>query len=226
MFFLWNQNFNTFYLFQLTLAQLKNTGKVMKNVCQPKNNVTHGTIISFIYCLYTMWLNNIEFSDQIKNIQKGDFPEDRNVKCYIACILQMARMVRIFPFKTSELSSYWLVKMFQMKNGKLNYDAAVKQIDLMFPEEMKTPVKKALSDCRKVRECLVFEFIWKYLWKNFDYTFFSVFQLINTKMCARLLSMRQNAYTILIQPILFSRNLLKFFEWWNDFFSILWTWYV
>ncbi|XP_077283127.1 uncharacterized protein LOC143909099 [Arctopsyche grandis] len=104
--------FGIFFLmcscYGMSAAQLKKTGIVMKNVCQPKNNVTN---------------------DEIKDISKGDFPESRNVKCYIACILQMAQM---------------------MKNGKLNYDAASRQIDLMFPDEMKAPVKKSLNECRKV----------------------------------------------------------------------------
>lgn len=37
---------------------------------------------------------------------------------------------------------------FQMKKTKLNYDAAIKQIDMMMPDDMKEPNKKALTMCK------------------------------------------------------------------------------
>lgn len=39
-----------------------------------------------------------------------------------------------------------------MKNGKLSYEAAMKQIDLLLPDEIKEPAKKALTACKKVRK--------------------------------------------------------------------------
>lgn len=37
-----------------------------------------------------------------------------------------------------------------MKNGKLNFEAAMKQADLLLPDEMKEPTKEAIVACRKV----------------------------------------------------------------------------
>lgn len=39
---------------------------------------------------------------------------------------------------------------FQIKNGRLNYEAAIKQVDLLLPEELKEPAKAAITACRKV----------------------------------------------------------------------------
>lgn len=36
-----------------------------------------------------------------------------------------------------------------MKNGKFSYEAAMKQIDLVLPEELKQPAKEALGACKK-----------------------------------------------------------------------------
>nr|CAJ2313462.1 Odorant-binding protein 1 [Metisa plana] len=67
--------------------------------------------------------------DQIGGIESGKFLEDRNVMCYIACIFQMSQVV---------------------KNNKLNYEASIKQVDKLYPPEMKEPVKAAMAKCRDV----------------------------------------------------------------------------
>ncbi|CAG4996559.1 unnamed protein product [Parnassius apollo] len=40
--------------------------------------------------------------------------------------------------------------ILQIKNGKVNYEAAIKQADLLLPEEIKEHAKAALTACRKV----------------------------------------------------------------------------
>nr|WHU27536.1 odorant binding protein 18 [Heliconius charithonia] len=92
----------------MTMKQIKNTGKMMRKTCQPKNNVA---------------------DEKIDPLNKGEFIEEKEVMCYVACIMKMANTI---------------------KNNKLNYEAAIKQADLLFPDEIKEPAKEAITACRKV----------------------------------------------------------------------------
>ncbi|XP_045499547.1 general odorant-binding protein 72-like isoform X1 [Colias croceus] len=94
----------------MTMKQIKSTGKMMRKSCQPKNNVE---------------------DEKIDGIATGQFIEEKEVMCYIACIMKMANAI---------------------KNGKLNYEAAMKQADLLLPDEIKEPTKAAITACRKVAD--------------------------------------------------------------------------
>ncbi|XP_026330788.1 general odorant-binding protein 72-like [Hyposmocoma kahamanoa] len=67
--------------------------------------------------------------DKIQGIMKGIFIEEKEVMCYIACVYQMSQIV---------------------KNNKLNYDASLKQVDLMYPNEMKESAKRSIEICKDV----------------------------------------------------------------------------
>ncbi|KAG6440979.1 hypothetical protein O3G_MSEX001624 [Manduca sexta] len=95
--------------YAMSRQQLKNSGKMMKKSCIPKNDVTE---------------------DEVGQIEQGKFIEDRRVMCYIACIYTMTQVV--------------------VKNNKLSYDAIVKQVDMMFPPEMRTAVKTAAENCKDI----------------------------------------------------------------------------
>nr|AVZ44704.1 odorant binding protein 4 [Grapholita molesta] len=101
-----------FLLFNVTYAmtrqQLKNSGKMMKKSCIPKNDVTE---------------------EQVGSIEQGKFIEERNVMCYIACIYTMTQVI---------------------KNNKINHDAVTKQIDTMFPADMRVAVKATVDKCKDV----------------------------------------------------------------------------
>nr|QJT73740.1 odorant-binding protein [Dioryctria abietella] len=92
----------------MTMKQIKNTGKMMRKTCQPKNNVA---------------------DEKIDPLNDGVFIDEKEVKCYMACIMKMANTI---------------------KNGKLNFEAAFKQVDLLLPEDLKAPTKEAMNACRKV----------------------------------------------------------------------------
>ncbi|XP_073946119.1 general odorant-binding protein 72-like isoform X1 [Choristoneura fumiferana] len=92
----------------MTRQQLKNSGKLMKKSCMPKNDVTE---------------------EQIGQIEQGKFIEERNVMCYIACVYTMTQVV---------------------KNNKLSYDAVIKQVDMMFPPDMRDAVKASAEKCKDI----------------------------------------------------------------------------
>ncbi|XP_046967870.1 general odorant-binding protein 72-like [Vanessa cardui] len=94
----------------MTMKQIKSTGKMMRKTCQPKNNVA---------------------DDKIDSMIKGVFIEEKEVMCYVACIMKMANAI---------------------KNGKLNYEAAMKQADLLLPDEIREPAKEAITACRKIAD--------------------------------------------------------------------------
>ncbi|CAD7087116.1 unnamed protein product [Hermetia illucens] len=69
-----------------------------------------------------------KISDEVANgIKDGIVPDEQNVKCYINCVLEM---------------------MNSIKKGKLNYEASVKQIDLLLPDRLKDSFKAGLAACR------------------------------------------------------------------------------
>uniref|UniRef100_A0A0K8TUS9 Antennal Binding Protein X n=1 Tax=Epiphyas postvittana TaxID=65032 RepID=A0A0K8TUS9_EPIPO len=92
----------------MTRQQLKNSGKLMKKSCMPKNDVTE---------------------EQVGQIEQGKFIEERNVMCYVACVYTMTQVV---------------------KNNKLSYEAVIKQVDMMFPPEMRDAVKAAAEKCKDI----------------------------------------------------------------------------
>nr|AII00997.1 odorant binding protein [Dendrolimus kikuchii] len=100
---------NMLCVWSVTRQQLKNSGKLLKKACMPKHDVTE---------------------EQVGNIDKGTFIEDRNVMCYIACIYSVGQAV--------------------IKNDKIIHDAMIKQVNQMFPANMKDPVKAAIENCRGV----------------------------------------------------------------------------
>nr|UDM59890.1 putative odorant binding protein 1 [Corcyra cephalonica] len=92
----------------MTRQQLKNSGKLMKKSCMPKNDVTE---------------------EEVGQIEQGKFIEERKVMCYIACVYSMSQAV---------------------KNNKLNSEAVLKQVDMMFPPELKEPVRASVVHCKDV----------------------------------------------------------------------------
>ncbi|CAH2258895.1 jg12576 [Pararge aegeria aegeria] len=67
--------------------------------------------------------------DLIGDIEKGKFVQERNVMCYIACIYQMSQII---------------------KNNKLSYEASIKQVDTMFPADMRDAMKASIEKCKNI----------------------------------------------------------------------------
>nr|AHX37223.1 odorant binding protein 1 [Conogethes punctiferalis] len=71
------------------------------------------------------------FKIKKKKKKKGQFKKKKPVMCYITCIYQMMSIV---------------------KNNKLNYKTSIKQVDMMYPNDLKESVKKSIENCKSVSD--------------------------------------------------------------------------
>nr|XP_021193809.2 general odorant-binding protein lush [Helicoverpa armigera] len=99
---------NSSFVSAMTREQIKNSGKLIKKTCMAKNDVTE---------------------DQVKDVDKGKFIEEKPFMCYIACVYKMGQTI---------------------KGNTVNHDMMIKQVEMMFPNEMKAPMKAAIEHCRPV----------------------------------------------------------------------------
>ncbi|XP_055546018.1 general odorant-binding protein 72-like [Wyeomyia smithii] len=65
--------------------------------------------------------------EEVDGLGRGEFAESKEVKCYANCVLEMMQAIR---------------------KGKVNADAAIKQIDMLIPPEIGEPTKAAFDTCR------------------------------------------------------------------------------
>ncbi|XP_055326705.1 uncharacterized protein LOC129580384 [Sitodiplosis mosellana] len=87
-------------------AQMRQSGDMVRAVCQPKHKIS---------------------DDVVLGAREGKFPDDKNFKCYVQCVIEMMGM---------------------MKKNKVLYDSAMKQFDVLLPDEYKEPYKHALNSCK------------------------------------------------------------------------------
>uniref|UniRef100_A0A1B0DGX3 Odorant binding protein n=1 Tax=Phlebotomus papatasi TaxID=29031 RepID=A0A1B0DGX3_PHLPP len=90
----------------VTYEQFLQNAKSLRKTCQPKHKVSD------------------ELADQLG---KKNFPEDKNLKCYVKCFLEMAQT---------------------MKRGKINVEAAIRQIDILVPEHLRNDYKATVQACK------------------------------------------------------------------------------
>ncbi|XP_013136231.1 PREDICTED: general odorant-binding protein 19a-like [Papilio polytes] len=93
----------------MTRQQLKNSGKIMKKSCMPKNDVTE---------------------EKVGKIEQGVFIAEHNVMCYIACVYKLIQVV---------------------KNERLNKASITKQIDILYPQDLKESVKRNVASCVEIQ---------------------------------------------------------------------------
>ncbi|XP_069681140.1 general odorant-binding protein 72-like [Periplaneta americana] len=86
--------------------QMKQAMRVMRNACQPKTGVS---------------------TELIDALQKGEFAEDNDLKCYIKCVMG---------------------RMQSMKKGRLTTDAAINFMKGVLPDNMRDRVIAAMDACR------------------------------------------------------------------------------
>ncbi|XP_058817472.1 uncharacterized protein LOC131680778 [Topomyia yanbarensis] len=65
--------------------------------------------------------------EQVDALGRGEFADTKEIKCYVNCVLEMMQAIR---------------------KGKVNADAAIKQIDMLIPPEIGEPTKVAFDSCR------------------------------------------------------------------------------
>nr|AGM38613.1 odorant binding protein [Chilo suppressalis] len=67
--------------------------------------------------------------EQIRDIDKGKFIGEKKIMCYIACIYTMSQAI---------------------KNNKIQHDVMIKQVETMFPNDIKESAKFAIQQCRGI----------------------------------------------------------------------------
>ncbi|RLZ02197.1 Odorant binding protein 1 [Cephus cinctus] len=65
----------------------------------------------------------------LEGMQKGEFPEDRKFQCYLKCVMGMLRTLR---------------------NGKVDLDMLLKQVDTMVPENLQERTRHVARHCSTV----------------------------------------------------------------------------
>ncbi|KAK2586404.1 hypothetical protein KPH14_010689 [Odynerus spinipes] len=65
-------------------------------------------------------------AELVDGMKSGQFPEDRNLQCYTQCVM---KAIRTF------------------KNGKIDVDMVVKQVDMMMPTELQEGMKITARKC-------------------------------------------------------------------------------
>lgn len=58
--------------------------------------------------------------------------------------------IDVYKIKFFPLPGIHKILFVQVKNNKLSYDAVIKQVDVMFPVEMRNAVKAAATHCKDV----------------------------------------------------------------------------
>ncbi|XP_076748556.1 odorant binding protein 5 [Xylocopa sonorina] len=75
-------------------------------------------------------LQKIDTTEElVEGIQRGEFPDDYNLMCYTNCIMKTLRT---------------------FKNGAIDFNMLVKQVDSMMPPDMAARVKDTIQGCRKL----------------------------------------------------------------------------
>ncbi|XP_067637841.1 general odorant-binding protein 19a isoform X3 [Eurosta solidaginis] len=90
-----------------TEEQMMAAGKLMRDVCLPKFPKI-----------------SAETADGIRS---GNIPDQKDVKCYITCILEM---------------------MQTMKKGKFLLESSLKQVDVLMPDDYKDDYRSGLNNCK------------------------------------------------------------------------------
>lgn len=76
----------------------------MRKTCQPKNNVADGKLNTInitisvqqtIFIAINRKLKHKSVSEKIDKMSEGVFIEEKEVMCYVACIMKMANAVRL-----------------------------------------------------------------------------------------------------------------------------------
>jgi PBP/GOBP family len=83
----------------MTFEQMMKAGETMRRVCQPKFKVTDGNLLSCLDTTFGLFVPTV--TDQLNEIREKRFPEDKALKCYTNCLMEMMQSV-IMTFKLQE----------------------------------------------------------------------------------------------------------------------------
>ncbi|CRK94609.1 CLUMA_CG008109, isoform A [Clunio marinus] len=67
--------------------------------------------------------------DALSDLRSGVVQDKKELKCYVNCVLEMIQII---------------------KKGKLQYDAVMRSVDTMLPDELKDDTRRAVNVCKDV----------------------------------------------------------------------------
>ncbi|KAL7025154.1 hypothetical protein ACKWTF_013368 [Chironomus riparius] len=91
---------------KITIEQMQQATEPVRLVCVQKSKVSQ---------------------EALQTMRDGKLGEEKELKCYISCVLEMMNMV---------------------KKGKMNVDSVLKNIDTMMPDELREDTKRAVNVCK------------------------------------------------------------------------------
>lgn len=115
---------------KITLEQMQQAAEPVRMVCIQKTKVSE---------------------DVLANMREGKLEDQKELKCYVNCVLEMMQTVRKrLSVVNNTCSVIYALHNQQMKKGKIQYDAVMKSIDTMMPEELRDDTKRAIEVCKGV----------------------------------------------------------------------------
>nr|AMA98144.1 chemosensory protein [Blattella germanica] len=93
-------------LAELSLEEIKKANEILRKHCQPESGVS---------------------DDILNGAMSGNFPEDRGLKCYLACMMRLAHV---------------------LKNGQYRSELAVRLADDVLPSSIKDRARVVVEKCK------------------------------------------------------------------------------
>lgn len=112
---------------KVTLEQLEQANGAVRLMCLQKSKVSEDILVE---------------------AKAGKLSDTREFKCYVNCVVETMQMVRKFPrwLRSRKMTNF----RFQMKKGKILYEACVKNIETLMPDEITEGALKAINVCKDV----------------------------------------------------------------------------
>ncbi|XP_076544618.1 uncharacterized protein LOC117606353 [Osmia lignaria lignaria] len=114
----------------MNTKQLLLTTMLMFVALKPVKSLTVEQMEKMAKGMRNVCLQKIDTTEaMVDGLRRGEFPEDENLKCYTHCIMKTMR---------------------SFKNGAIDFNMTMKQIDMSMPADMATRMKETVRKCSEL----------------------------------------------------------------------------